>query len=133
MRAAVSGARAGGSAGGIVAVAYADADRALGLAPFALVAEAARAGAEGLLLDTADKSGPGLRRLMTPEALTAFVSSVREAGLFVALAGQLAREDLSFARDAGADIAGVRGAACEGGRGGRVSPDLVRALRQSCR
>ena len=135
-RAAVDGARAGAAGGpagcGVVAVAFADADRALGLAPFALVAEAARAGAEGLLLDTADKSGPGLRALMDASALAAFVSSVREAGLFVALAGQLGVADLSFVRDAGADIAGVRGAACDGGRIGQVSTERVRLLKKSC-
>jgi uncharacterized protein (UPF0264 family) len=32
-------------------------------------------------------------------------------------------------RDAGADIAGVRGAACENGRTGRVSADRVRLLQ----
>ena len=66
-----------------------------------------------------------------PAALVAFVSSVREAGLFVALAGQLTADDLPFVRDAGADIAGVRGAACDGGRNGHVSAERVRALRQS--
>jgi uncharacterized protein (UPF0264 family) len=134
-KAAVNGAKdgtpAGGTRCGVVAVAYADADRALGLAPFALVAEAARAGAEGLLLDTADKAGPRLPELMDPAALTAFVASVREAGLFVALAGRLTKDDLPSIRDAGADIAGVRGAACEGGRTGHVSADRVRALQDS--
>jgi uncharacterized protein (UPF0264 family) len=131
-KAAVRGARAGSSGQcGVVAVAFADADRAVGLAPFALVAEAARAGAEGLLLDTADKSGPGLRDLMEAAALAAFVSSVREAGLFVALAGRLTAGDLPFVRDAGADIAGVRGAACDGGRGGQISAERVRQLQQS--
>ena len=131
-KAAVRGARAGSSGQcGVVAVAFADADRAVSLAPFALVAEAARAGAKGLLLDTADKSGPGLRDLMEAAALAAFVSSVREAGLFVALAGRLTAGDLPFVRDAGADIAGVRGAACDGGRGGQVSADRVRQLQQS--
>ena len=112
-------------------MAYADGNRALGLAPFALVAEAARAGAEGLLLDTADKTGPRLLDLMELAALAAFVSSVREAGLFVALAGRLEAADLPLVRDAGADIAGVRGAACDGGRTGHVSAERVRLLQQS--
>jgi (5-formylfuran-3-yl)methyl phosphate synthase len=133
-KAAVRGARSATPGHcGVVAVAFADADRALAIAPFALVAEAARAGADGLLLDTADKSGPGLRALMDPAALVGFVSSVREAGLFVALAGQLTAGDLPFVRDAGADIAGVRGAACDGGRSGHVSAERVRALRKEAR
>src|SRR6185295_14546116 len=53
--AAVRGARAvsGDGSGGLVSVAYADADRAASLAPADLVEIAARAGAKGVLLDTA--------------------------------------------------------------------------------
>jgi uncharacterized protein (UPF0264 family) len=133
-KAAVRGARSAGSGVhtcGVVAVAYADADRTLGLAPFALVAAAAQAGAAGVLLDTADKTGPPLRNLMDPNALAGFVSSVHETGLLVALAGRLASADLPFVRDAGADVAGVRGAACDGGRAGQVSAEKVRLLQQS--
>jgi (5-formylfuran-3-yl)methyl phosphate synthase len=125
--AAVRGARAG-SGGGVVAVAYADADRAASLAPAALVEVAARAGAEGVLLDTADKGGPGLRGLVAPGALVAWVAEAHQTGLLVALAGKLTTDDLPFVRDAGADIAGVRGAACVGGRTGRVAADRVRLL-----
>lgn len=128
--AAVRGADAAGTDdAGVIAVAYADADRALSLAPSALVDVAAAAGAVGLLLDTADKSGPGLRRLVAPDALVAWVARAHGAGLLVALAGQLTADDLSFVHDAGADIAGVRGAACDGGRTGRVTVERVRALR----
>jgi (5-formylfuran-3-yl)methyl phosphate synthase len=128
--AAVRGARAGsGGSSGVVAVAYADVDRATSLAPAALVEVAARSGVDGLLLDTADKDGPGLRELVPRGALAAWVAMVHETGLFVALAGKLTAADLSFVRDAGADIAGVRGAACDGGRTGRVEADKVRLLR----
>ena len=131
--AAVRGARGeGGRKGGVVAVAYADANRDANLAPAALVEVAERAGADGLLLDTANKSGPGLRRLVRPAALAAWVAQAHDAGLLVALAGKLTDDDLSFVRDAGADIAGVRGAACEGGRGGRVAAERVRLLRTLC-
>jgi len=131
--AAVRGARAGSDRnGGVVAVAYADADRAASLAPAALVEVAARAAAAGLLLDTVDKCGPGLRGLIAPDALAAWVAEAHEAGLLVALAGKLTADDLPFVRDAGADIAGVRGAACDGGRTGRVSADRVRLLRALC-
>ena len=85
-----------------------------------------------MLLDTADKSGPGLRGLMTPRALARWVAEAHDAGLLVALAGKLTADDLAFVRDAGADIAGVRGAACDGGRTGRVSSDRVAVLRKLC-
>jgi uncharacterized protein (UPF0264 family) len=117
------------TSGGVVAVAYADANRVGSLAPTAVVAVAARAGTTGVLLDTADKDGPGLRGLIAPHALAAWVAEAHAAGLLVALAGKLTADDLLFVRDAGADIAGVRGAACEGGRNGRVSADRVRMLQ----
>ena len=92
---------------------------------------AARAGAEGVLLDTADKTGPGLLALVPSAALATFIARVHARGLFVALAGQLTAGDLAFMRDTGADVAGVRGAACDTGRMGRVSADRVRLLQCS--
>jgi len=130
--AAVRGAKAVTNGnGGVVAVAYADADRAASLAPADLVEIAARAGAQGVLLDTADKIGPGLRGLIAPRELAAWVAEAHDAGLFVALAGRLTADDFPFVRDAGADIAGVRGAACDGGRTGRVAAGRVRLLRRA--
>lgn len=119
-----------GAPGAVVAVAYADAERAGAPSHGAVLDAAARAGATGVLLDTADKTGPGVRRLMTAPALADWVRAAREARLQVAMAGQLTAADLSFVRDLGADIAGVRGAACIGGRTGRISSRLVRALRR---
>lgn len=128
--AAVRGAREGSvSRCGVVAVAYADAARVAGFAPDALVDVAARAGAMGVLLDTADKSGPGLSGLMGTRALSAWVAHARQAGLLVALAGRLTLDDLPWVGDCGADIAGVRGAACNAGRTGRVTTGKVRLLR----
>ncbi|MEO8258194.1 MAG: (5-formylfuran-3-yl)methyl phosphate synthase [Acidobacteriota bacterium] len=128
--AAVRGATAGG--GGVVAVAYADAAGAASLAPGALINVAARTGAAGLLVDTAEKGGPGLRALVPQRELAAWVAEARAGGLFVALAGQLTAGDLPFVHAAGAAIAGVRGAACDGGRTGRVSAERVRRLRAIC-
>ena len=131
--AAVRGARAGSDGtASVVAVAYADADRVASLAAGAFVELAARAGAKGVLLDTADKAGPGLRGHMAPDALARWTAGAHEAGLFVALAGKLGADDLPVVRDAGADIAGVRGAACDEGRTGRVSASKVRLLRALC-
>ena len=131
--AAVRGAAAGSADRcGVVAVAYADAHVVASLYPRALTDAAARAGARGVLLDTADKHGPGLRDLVSQEELSEWTGGAHRAGLLVAVAGRLQADDLPFARDAGADIAGVRGAACEGGRTGRVTADRVRALRLLC-
>ena len=114
---------------GLIAVAYADAIRASSPDPGVVVDAAAEAGAVGVLLDTADKHGPGLRALTTPAALASWVAAARDAGLLVALAGQLSADDVEFVRDAGADVAGVRGAACDGGRTGRVVAERVKSLR----
>jgi len=122
--AAGSGARCG-----VVLVGYADADPSASVTAAALVEIAARTGARGVLLDTAQKNGRGLRALFDRDTLRAFVARAHTAGLFAALAGKLTANDLPFVRDLGADIAGVRGAACEGGRTGRVTADRVRILR----
>lgn len=114
---------------GVVAVAYADAGPEVSLSPTALVDVAARVGAIGVLLDTANKSGPGLSGLMSTRDLSAWVAHARKADLRVALAGRLTLNDLSWAGECGADIAGVRGAACENGRTGRVTSARVQRLR----
>jgi uncharacterized protein (UPF0264 family) len=112
----------------LVAVAYADAERA-GAPNRHLVLEAAiEMRAAGVLLDTADKAGPGLRQLIPAAALRRWVETAHAGGLFVALAGRLRADDLPLARDVGADIAGVRGAACVGTA--RDAPVVARRVRR---
>lgn len=115
----------------VVAVAYADHLPMKSASPDAVLNAAIRAGAAGILIDTADKHGPGLLALMPRDAIRRLVGAARRAGLLSALAGKLTADELSFVRDAGADVAGVRGAACEGGRSGPISPDrITHLLRQ---
>jgi uncharacterized protein (UPF0264 family) len=115
----------------VVAVAYAD---AIGPISRDLIGEAAlNAGASGVLLDTMCKSGPGLRALVDASVLADWVAALHAARLTVALAGRLTIDDLPFVHDSGADIAGIRGAACTGGRAGRVAADKVVQLREKCR
>ena len=127
MNAAARGITASGT-GSLVAAAYADAG-ATSLDRIPLLEIAARAGASGVLLDTADKNGPGLVHLLSPAALTAWVATAHSYGLTVALAGKLTADDLSRVLDTGADIAGVRGAACQAGRSSRVVVERVNALK----
>jgi uncharacterized protein (UPF0264 family) len=132
LAAAVHGAAtASGGLCGVVGVAYADADRESLTFP-RLLEVAASGRAWGLLLDTLDKSGPGLCQLVRAQPVAQWVADAHQAGLVVALAGKLTADDLSFVRDTGADIAGVRGAACDDGRAGQVSADRVRLLQLSC-
>ena len=112
----------------LVLVAYADWRSAASLPPARVVAVAAHTGAAGVLLDTATKRVP-LFAVESPAAVAAWVAAAHAAGLFAALAGGLSGPDLARARSLGADIVGVRGAACVGGRTGRVSRARVAALR----
>jgi len=112
----------------LVLVAYADWRSAESLAPARVVAVAADTGAAGVLLDTATKRAP-LFTVRSPALVGAWVAAAHVAGLFAALAGGLCGLDLARARSLGADVVGVRGAACVGGRTGPVSRARVAALR----
>lgn len=112
----------------VVAVAYADWDEVGGASPQAVLAAAGAEGAMGVLVDTVRKDGAGLFRCLGRGALGSLVREARAQSLMVALAGRISIEDLSFAYEAGAEIVGVRGAACEHGREGRVQESRVREL-----
>ena len=112
----------------VVAVAYADWDEVGGAAPSTVLAAAAAEGAMGVLVDTVRKDGAGLFRCLGRAALGSLVREARARSLLVALAGRITVDDLSFAYEAGAEIVGVRGAACEHGREGRVRERRVREL-----
>ena len=113
----------------VVAVAYADHERAGSLSPREVLAIAAAEGLAGILLDTADKHGPGLAALVPLPFLTDWVAAGRAEGLLVAIAGKLTAADIAAVQHTGADIAGVRGAACDGGRLGRIAVEQVRLLK----
>lgn len=110
----------------VVAVTYADGG---GLAPLELPRVAAAAGIHGVMLDTLEKHGTSTFASLGAAAVAAFVQEARERGLATALAGSLGSEGLARASRLGVDFAGVRGAACDGGRDGVVSATRVRALR----
>lgn len=116
---------------GVIAVAYADAVRAQAPSPLRMIEAAERVGATGVLLDTAFKDGRGLFGLMRPSAVGEWVHLARSAALTAAIAGQLTAADLPTVRTLGADLAGMRGAACEGGRTGRVTRERVAILARA--
>jgi uncharacterized protein (UPF0264 family) len=112
----------------VVAVAYADAARVSSATFEQILAIAAVSGAEGVLVDTADKRGPGLCQLVPIPTLSRWIRDAQAMGLFVAVAGKLTAQDLPLVRRAGADIAGVRSAACLDGRTSAISVERVRLL-----
>jgi len=131
--AAVRGVRSVSASSGVVAVAYADAARVDSVSPERVIEAAERARAVGVLLDTTRKDGGALFDLMDQVLVGRWVRLAHEAALTVALAGSLTAADLATARALGADIAGVRGAACEGGRTGHISREKVAALARANR
>ena len=112
----------------LVLVAYADFDVAGAPPPAEILTLAAQINPAGILLDTYDKDGAGLTSLMHASTLATFVSRAKASGCFVALAGRLSLEDIETVHDLGADVIGLRGAACDGGRNGVVTSTRVRAL-----
>jgi uncharacterized protein (UPF0264 family) len=102
------------------------------LPPTALPAAARAAGVAGCLLDTAVKDGRGLLEWIEPAALAELAAEAHADGLELAVAGALRLEDLEALRSTGADIVGVRSAACGGGdRNGTLDAGAVRRLRRS--
>jgi uncharacterized protein (UPF0264 family) len=113
----------------LVAVAYADAARVGALLPDELPSIAEKAGVYGVMLDTAMKDGLSTLAALGVRGVTSFVAEAQALGLMTALAGALGPGELASVRLLGVDLVGVRGSACEGGRGGRVSASRVRELR----
>ena len=111
-----------------VAVAYADWRRADSPPPETLLAEAIRMNAAAFLVDTFDKQGPGLFGTIPPQTLAAWIRAAEAADLPLAVAGRLAAAEVAEVFGLGARIVGVRSAACDGGRDGRIAAPRVRLL-----
>lgn len=113
----------------VVAVAYGDHIAARAPAPGAVTRMAISAGADGVLLDTWGKDGRDLFHHLPEPAVREWAAEARTAGLLVALAGSLSVAGVRAAAELPADIVGVRGAACAGGREGVVAEHLVARLK----
>jgi hypothetical protein len=115
----------------VILAGYADYVKIGAISPFALVEVASQAGAEGVMIDTAKKGSGGLLSYLNLEELTHFVEEAHSQGLICALAGSLSAEDMPKIKKTGADIAGVRGAACTNGdrNRGRIVAERVKFLK----
>jgi uncharacterized protein (UPF0264 family) len=115
----------------IIAAGYADAQRCGTLDPSLLPGIARKAQISGCLLDTYVKDGRNLFDFLAPEMLHHLAMEAHAGGLLFALAGALQVEQLRLARDVGADIVGVRTAACrDNQRKGPLDVEKIRLLRR---
>ncbi len=99
----------------VVAAGFADAERVGSVLPADGSKAAFEAGCDVAMLDTAVKDGKTLLDFMTKPQLTKFVSQVHSYKMKAALAGSLKIDQLPLICGIGADLVGLRGAACEGG------------------
>ena len=111
-----------------VAVIYADWQAAGAPTPTDTLAWAAESGCGALLVDTYEKRGRGLIDLWRLEAIAELVEAARDHGLPLALAGSLSAEAIQRLLPLEPALIGVRGAACIGGREGRLAETRVREL-----
>ncbi len=94
----------------------------------------AAVGTAGIMLDTADKSGPGLTGLLEIGQIEKFVALGRELGLLTGLAGRLHLADIPTLLPVGADYLGFRSALCdESRRERRLSADAVARVQAAMR
>jgi len=114
----------------VVAAGYADAHRIGALNPLQIPEITFKAHADVAMLDTAIKDGKTLFSFLNSEQIRNFVDYSHYLHLEVALAGSLRKEDLITVAALGADIAGVRGAACTNcdRTDGVLKKELVREL-----
>jgi uncharacterized protein (UPF0264 family) len=96
----------------VVASGYADAARISTVDPLVVPKIAHEAKADIAMLDTAIKDGKNLFDFLTKPQLRRFVEATHSYGLKAALAGSLQKEDLPVICALGADVVGLRGAAC---------------------
>lgn len=114
----------------MVAAAYADFHHAQAPSPHDVLAVARAHGCAGVLLDTCDKHAGRLPDWIAPDELAAWISTARDHGLFTAVAGSLAADDLPWLLPLEPDIVAIRTAACrEGQRAHPVEAEAIRRFR----
>jgi uncharacterized protein (UPF0264 family) len=96
----------------VVASGYADAGRISTVDPLLVPKIAHETKADIAMIDTAIKDGKSLFSFLTKPQLRRFVVAAHNYGLKAALAGSLQKEDLPLVHALGADVVGLRGAAC---------------------
>jgi uncharacterized protein (UPF0264 family) len=116
----------------VVAVAYADWERANSVPPAEVARFAKRFRYRAFLLDTFAKDGKTLLDWMTPDEVAELVAGLRRGMVQVAIGGSLKLEQLKQLKAAAPDWFAVRGAVCAGGkRDGVLDPVRVKKWKEA--
>ncbi len=108
----------------VVIAGYADAYRINSIDPLLIPQVASEAGADIAMVDTAIKDGVGLLDLWTLDKIENFIQDAHNRNILAALAGSIKKEDIPLIYNLGADVVGIRGAACE--KSDRLQGKIVR-------
>jgi hypothetical protein len=119
----------------VAATGYADAARIGSVNPLLVPEIAYEAEVDIAMVDTAVKDDKNLFSFLTAKQLASFVEKAHVYGLEVALAGSLRKEHLPMVYSLGAEVVGLRGAACTYGDrvNGRITKEKVRELVEIAR
>lgn len=124
---------ASGEEADLVAVAYADWERASSPEPESLLEYAIERGFSHFLVDTWDKEAGALPVHVGWSEIAVLAGRARRRGVRFVAAGKLTAEQLPAAAAAGVDVIAVRGAATAGARTASVERRAVRNLRRCLR
>ncbi len=98
---------------------------------WSMIAAMAKAGFVGAMLDTADKSAGALLDVCDAAALSHFITTTRQAGLFAGVAGSLRLSHVADLVRLKPNVIGFRGALCVGAnRTQQLSRGAVAAVRR---
>lgn len=116
----------------LVAVAYADHEKANAPAPGEIVKFAKRYRFRAFLLDTFCKTSKSLLDHMKPAEVQDLVESLKRIGIAVAIGGSLKPENLKAMKDVKPDWFAVRGSVCAGGkRDGDLDPVRIKKWKDA--
>lgn len=108
----------------IAVAGYADAEKIGAIDPLFVPEIAHKAQVEVAMIDTSIKDGENLFDHLSIETIKKFINSTHGFGLQAALAGSLRKQDLPVVYGLGADVAGLRSAACTNNN--RVTGQITR-------
>jgi hypothetical protein len=116
----------------MVAVAYADWERAKSIPPTELVRFAKRFRFKAFLLDTWGKDGKTLLDFLKPTELAELVDNLKRSGITVAIGGSLRPEQVKLLKGVKPDYFAVRTSACAAGkRDGVIDAGRVKKWKEA--